>query len=120
MLVLDALLATTWVCGIQSVLFSLVPMRFLDGERVMAWSRVGWAVIYGLGMFVFVQGIMHPQSNRYGGDPDANLRSMLLLFIFFTVVAVAFWLYFRIRKRPAAAERPLYRDPADSSVSSTR
>jgi hypothetical protein len=54
--------------------------------------------MYGLGMFVFVQTIMHPQSNRYGGDPNANLRSMLLLFVFFTVVAMSFWLFFRLRK----------------------
>jgi len=77
-------------------------MRFMDGEAVMAWSRAGWAAMYGLGMFVFVQTIMHPQSTRYGGDPNANLKSMLLLFIFFTLVAMSFWLYFRLRHRPEA------------------
>jgi hypothetical protein len=97
LLVLDALLASTWVFGLQSVLFSLVPMRYLDGDRVKTWSWRVWFAIYALGMFVFVHAIMHPQTSRYGGDPNANLASMLILFLSFLVVAVAFWLYFRLR-----------------------
>jgi hypothetical protein len=104
MLVLDAVLATTWVCGVQSLLFSLIPMRYMDGETVVAWSRWAWFGIYGLGMFFFVQTIMHPQSARYGGNPNANLGSMLLLFICFMVIAMAFWLFFRLRGRPEVTE----------------
>ena len=106
MLVLDAALATTWVCGVQSLLFSLIPMRYMDGETVMAWSRGVWFAVYGLGMFFFVQTIMHPQSSRYGGNPKANLFSMLLLFVFFTVFAMAFWLFFRLRGRPEGPDDP--------------
>jgi hypothetical protein len=105
MLVLDAALATTWVCGVQSLLFSLIPMRYMDGETVMAWSRRVWFAVYGLGMFFFVQTIMHPQSTRYGGNPNANLFSMLMLFLFFMVVAMAFWLFFRLRGRTGGARR---------------
>ncbi len=106
MLVLDAALATTWVCGVQSLLFSLIPMRYMDGETVMAWSRGVWFAVYGLGMFFFVQTIMHPQSTRYGGNPRANLLSMLLLFVFFTVFAMAFWLFFRLRGQPEGPDDP--------------
>jgi hypothetical protein len=75
----------------------------MDGETVVAWSRRAWLAVYGLGMFVFVQTIMHPQSTRYGGDPNANLVSMLLLFVGFMVFAMAFWLFFRLRGRPEEA-----------------
>jgi hypothetical protein len=113
MLVLDAVLATTWVCGIQSLLFSLIPMRYMDGETVVAWSRRAWFAVYGLGMFVFVQTIMHPQSTRYGGNPNSNLASMLLLFVGFMVFAMAFWLFFRLRGRP---EEPVAGDEAAGSL----
>jgi hypothetical protein len=96
-LVLDALLATTWVVSVQSLLFSLIPLKFLDGEKVVNWNKLGWFGVYLLGMFVFVQAIMHPQSDRYGGDPHADLRSMLLLFSCFMVAACLFWCYFRLR-----------------------
>lgn len=101
LLVIDALLSTTWAFGIQSVLFSLLPMRFMDGELVLAWSRLGWVAIYGFSMFVFVQMIMHPQTSRYGGHIDASLASMLLLFLAYAGAAVTFWLYFRLRPSPA-------------------
>jgi low temperature requirement protein LtrA len=95
--VLSTFLATTWVVSVQSLLFSLIPLKFLDGEKVVTWNRLGWFAIYLLGMFVFVEAIMHPQSDKYGGNRHADLHSMLLLFVSFMVVACLFWLYFRIR-----------------------
>jgi hypothetical protein len=117
MLVLDAVLSTTWVCAVQSLLFSLIPMRYLDGETVVKWSRWAWLGVYGLGMFFFTQTIMHPQSARYGGNPNANLWSMLLLFIVFMVVAVGFWMFFRLRPHPEdAQEPPQVTEPPDAQL----
>ena len=97
LLALDAFLATTWVVALQSLLFSLVPLKFLDGSKVMAWNKVGWFAVYFLGLFVFVETMLHPRSGQYGGDPHASLGSMLLLFIIFMAAACLFWLYFRLR-----------------------
>jgi hypothetical protein len=118
MLVFDAVLSTTWVCAVQSLLFSLIPMRYLDGETVMKWSRWAWFGVYGLGMFFFTQTIMHPQSARYGGNPNANLWSMLLLFVSFMVVAIAFWVFFRLRPQPkeAASDDPERGEPTEAQL----
>ena len=99
-LFLDTALATTWVVGIQTLVFGLMPLRFLDGAKVMAWSRVGWAAIYALGMFAFVHSMVRP-----GAEVDGNtFRTAVALFVAFTVIAVVFWGYFRFRPpRPPAA-----------------
>jgi hypothetical protein len=104
-LVADALLSTLWVSGIGAVIFGLVPIRFLDGERVVAWSRARWLAIYGVGMFFFVQTVLHPDSHHWGGSSAASLGSVLVVFGVFAFVAVVFWAYFRFR--PERAREPV-------------
>jgi hypothetical protein len=99
LLVLDALLSNLWVWSLQAIIFGLIPLKYLDGEDVVAWSRAGWLALYGFVMFLFVHTVMHPTTLRYGSNPDANITSMLYLFLGFMSAAVAFWLYFRIRAR---------------------
>ena len=98
----DALFAFVWIFAIQTVVFSLVPLRFLDGDRVIRWSRVGWLLLYLAGMFVFVTTLVHPTSEQYGGSSKASFWSMLILFVSFTAVAIGLWAWFRFedhRKR---------------------
>ncbi len=98
----DALFAFVWIFAIQTVVFSLIPLRFLDGDRVIKWSRVCWLLLYLAAMFVFVTTLVHPTSEEYGGSSQATFWSMLILFVTFTVVALLVWAWFRFedhRKR---------------------
>jgi hypothetical protein len=112
----DAVLATIWICGLQSIIFGLLPMRFLYGEKLAAWSWIRWFAVYGLTTFIFVHVLVHPSSGRYGGSPHASLLSMLVPFFAFTAFAVAFWGWFRLedRRRPL----PTFADADDSDQSS--
>ncbi len=113
MLALDSLLATVWICGLQSLLFGLIPMKYLDGDTVYHWSKAAWACLYLVIMFIFVQFIMHPSAAGFGGNRTANMMSMLYLFLGFTVFAGIFWLYFRVRHGRSASEEL---DDVESSV----
>jgi hypothetical protein len=110
-LFLDAMLAFVWIFAIQTVVFSLVPLRFLDGEKIMKWSRLGWLSLYLVGMFVFVETLVHP-SQKYGGSSNASFWSMLIIFLAFTGLAVAFWAWFRF-ERWRGRDAPV---PVDSAV----
>lgn len=96
-LFLDAMLAFVWVFAIQTVVFSLVPLRFLDGEKIMKWRRMGWLTLYAVGMFVFVETLVHP-SAKYGGNSNATFWSMLVIFLAFTGLAIVFWAWFRFER----------------------
>ncbi|MFN8025836.1 MAG: FGLLP motif-containing membrane protein [Acidimicrobiia bacterium] len=109
----DALFAFVWIFAIQTVVFSLVPMHLLDGERVIKWSRGGWLALYVSGMFVFVTTLVHPTSTQYGGSSDASFWSMLLLFLAFTVFAVGLWTFFWLEDRRKGRSAG---DPGDASV----
>ena len=111
-LFLDATLATTWVVGVQSVVFGLMPLRFLDGEKVKAWSRTGWAALYALGMFAFVHSMIRP-GTKVDGD---SFYSAMVLFVGFTVFAVSFWAYFRLRIKPDEGASPPADGPDDKEL----
>ncbi|HEY4376594.1 MAG TPA: hypothetical protein VGM93_05525, partial [Acidimicrobiales bacterium] len=106
-LLLDALLSTIWVAGVQGVVFGLLPLRFLDGEKVVQWSRAGWVALYGLGMFTFVHTMLDPGRKVQGHSH--SFWPALLLFLAFTLVSLLFWAYFRFRPDradgPSAEER---------------
>ena len=104
LLALDSLLSTVWVCGLQSLLFGLIPMKYLDGNTIYHWSKAAWAGLYIVVMFIFVQFVMHPSAAGFGGNKNANMLSMLYLFIGFTVFAGAFWAYFRIKHGKSSDE----------------
>jgi hypothetical protein len=96
-LVLDAYLASLWVSALGAIVFGLIPLRYMYGEQVKKWSTPGWALIYGLGMALFVHTVLHPERGFYGRSDEVSFMSVLLLFGGFGLFSVAFWAYFRYR-----------------------
>ncbi len=101
---LDAFLAAFWVSGISAIVFGLAPLRFFYGETVRRWSAVGWVVIYGAGLTIFLQTMAHPERGFYARG-DVPLPAVLIPFIGFGVFSVAFWGYFRFRPQRAPDDR---------------
>jgi hypothetical protein len=96
-LLADATLSTLWVIALGAIAFGLAPMRFMYGESVKKWSNNGWRLIWGLGLFVFVTTVLHPEEGFYGSSTKTSLASILAIFIAFGVFSVVFWGYFRYR-----------------------
>ncbi|MHB8508802.1 MAG: FGLLP motif-containing membrane protein [Candidatus Dormibacteria bacterium] len=94
-LVLSALLAGVFVAGIEGLLFGLIPLRFLDGQKVMAWNRFGWAAIFAVAAFLFVHVLLNPAIGYVSGTE--NIVVAVILFGAFGVLSVGFWAYFRFR-----------------------
>ena len=100
LLIVDALLAAVFVGGIESVVFGLIPLRFLEGASLWRWNRAAWLGVYVLAGFTFVHVLLHP-GVAYPESPDQSAFVLaMLLFVLFGAVSVAFWAYFRYR-RPA-------------------
>lgn len=94
-------LSSAAVAGFASLPIVLLPMAVLDGGKLFAWSRIGWAVAYVFGLFVFLL-ILLPLPSSWG-TVATPFAAWLGLYIGFAVFAIGFWSYFRIvRKRPSA------------------
>ncbi len=99
----DTFLATLWVTGLQVVLFGLLPLRFLYGEKVLSWSRWGWLALYGTAVFLFVQTIFHPGPGVWGGLSSSTMAILGLAGIALLIFAVCYWLWAKTTTRGSDA-----------------
>jgi hypothetical protein len=95
-LFLDAALSALWVTGLQAVIFGLLPLRFLYGEKLMKWSPACWMAIYGAALFLFVHAVARPGGGSEGHvSSSATIWSMFGVLGLFTLGALGVWAWFR-------------------------
>jgi hypothetical protein len=96
-LAVEASLGAVFVLGLESHVFSLLPVRPLPGSRLRGWSRRAWDVLFGLGLLAFVHVLLRPGSG-YVADPKvSSLGTVVAIFILTGLLSLAFWCYFRFR-----------------------
>jgi hypothetical protein len=110
----DTLAAALFVGGLQTVIVQLLPTRYVNGEKIAAWSRAAWFVLLAGTLGLYLEFVVRP-------NPQA--QSLANLWFVFGLVgfAVVFWAWFTITDRgPAAPAEPLdVEDPA-AAVSAGR
>lgn len=100
-LVADAVLSATYLMGVQTVLFGLIPLAFLDGYLLSRWKKSIWTICATVAGFAFVHLVYGKQSEQvmeYDGDAVVN---MFTLFVLAGAASLAFWAYVRHRHRRA-------------------
>jgi len=103
-LVLELVLGGIFLLGLESLVVDLFPLRYLDGSRITAWSRVIWTVLFAVAVFVLVHVLLSPGSGYVGKSENVGLRPVVIgLFVGFGLFSVAFWAYFRYRPSREAA-----------------
>ncbi len=96
-LILDSALAITFVSGLESVAFGLIPMKFLDGNDLFTWRKGIWAAMWGGALAWFSIVIVHPALSTYGELSGTGAIWFVLLFSTLMILALTTWAYFRIR-----------------------
>ncbi|HEX6489084.1 MAG TPA: FGLLP motif-containing membrane protein [Candidatus Dormibacteraeota bacterium] len=100
LVVLSTAMAGVFAGGITSLLFGLLPLRWLDGEKLLAWQRFVWLPLVLIAMFLFIHVVMNnAASTEHAGR---NLVVTVALFVAFGALSTGFWAYFRFRPEPVA------------------
>ncbi|MBC7250948.1 MAG: hypothetical protein H5T62_11755 [Anaerolineae bacterium] len=94
---LRSVLVTTFVSGLEGVLFSLIPLSFLDGEVLFRWNRVAWLGSFTFAAYWFFQILLNPRSGYLDAFTQDNVVITLILLAVYGGLTVGFWLYFRRR-----------------------
>lgn len=98
----EVCLAIIFLWGVESLAVAMLPMRFLDGRKVIEWNRPVWAVLMFLGAFVTVHVLLSANSGYVGQTGEQVRWGVLLLFSAFGAFSVALWAYFRYRPQRTA------------------
>jgi hypothetical protein len=97
-LLLETALAVVAVGGLEAVAFGLLPLRFLSGAAVYQWSRLAWALLFGIAVFAFVHLLVGPNTGYLADLTPAALVAALGAFGAFGAFSLLFWGYFRFRR----------------------
>jgi hypothetical protein len=100
-LLADSFLGCLFIGGIEGLLFSLIPLRFLPGARVRQWGWVPWAALTLVTTYLFVHVLLVPESGYLGRSTTVSATVTVALFAAFGVLSCAFWCWFRFRPHPA-------------------
>jgi hypothetical protein len=79
--------------GIVAILIELLPFRLLEGERLWHRSRVLWAAVYFVVIFVFVVAVVPWEGNWE--ELGSSLWVWIGVVAAFAVICLAIYFYFR-------------------------
>lgn len=96
---LDDFLASVFVGGLVGNVIGLLPLRSLQGGKVVGWHRVVWVVIFAVAIFGLVQVLLHPEQGAVHPS-QAPLVTAIILFVGFGGASIAFNRYFAWKRRP--------------------
>jgi hypothetical protein len=111
-LILDAALAVLSVAGIETLVFGLVPLYFLEGDTLRRWSPQTWISIWSVGVLWFALVVVDPALNREAKEARASLAWLVILLVAEATISIGLWSYFAIRtlarerEQGTAAQQP--------------
>jgi hypothetical protein len=98
-LVLEAVLVTVFVAGIEGVFYSMIPITFMDGAAVYEWNRLAWAGLFGLATFLFWHLLLNQQDSYLDALRQTRVAVALGLVLLYGAITLLTWLFFRLRNR---------------------
>ena len=93
----NSILANLFVSAVQGAAIGLIPLRFLTGETLFAWSLRRWAILWALALLLFAHVILYPVSSFEPHPSPTGLWTVALTVVLYGGIAIAFWAYFRRR-----------------------
>ena len=92
----ETVTVAVFVGGIEGLLFSLIPIAFMDGRKVWDWSHLAWFAIALPVGFLFFEALFHQPESIVGAAGNTNIRSLFIAGFLFLFIAAAFWLFCRL------------------------
>jgi hypothetical protein len=99
LLIIDAVLVTVFMLGLETVVFAMIPMTFLLGSHVFQWRRKIWVAVYLPVMLLFLFVLFTSGKVKQAGEVNTwtDVAEVLAPFIVFGVLSLVFWAHFRFR-----------------------
>lgn len=95
--IVNAALVGVFVVSVENLVFGLIPLRFMPGQRIFDWSKRAWLVLWGAGLILFAHVLVYPVTLAQPSPDPAQLQVTLVSVAIYGVVAIGLWAAFRIR-----------------------
>ena len=99
----QTILAVIFIAGLEGLVFTMLPLRFMDGAVVMRWSRLAWAAIFGTAVFLWWQLLLNRDQAYLDSFRQSSVHLVAIGLILFMCTTGLVWGYFRFRPQPGGA-----------------
>lgn len=102
-LVLEGAALSLFLGGIQGLLFSLIPLSFVDGEKVWRWSKLAWAAIAFPVGFLFFHVVVKQDGTLMSAIDSHGVTVLFIVAAVSWTITIGTWLFFKLTQGKAAA-----------------
>lgn len=114
---IENVLAGIFWAALDSLVIAMLPLRLLEGAKIVGWSRAAWAALYAVTLLAFVHILLRP-STGYVSDTSVSPANVVIgLFVAFALFSFGFWAYFRFR--PERRSNSVGGEPPNNSAGET-
>lgn len=97
-LVLEGAAISVFLGGIQGLLFALIPLSFIDGEKIWRWSKAAWLAIAFPTAFLFFQVILKQEDTLSKASGERGVTALIIFVAASWLMTGAVWLFFKIKQ----------------------
>jgi DNA-binding beta-propeller fold protein YncE len=95
LLIVNMALVGMFVVAVEGLVFGLIPISFMPGQKIFAWSKWRWALLWGAGLALFAHVLVYPVTLAQPSPDPASLTTTLISAGLYGALAIIFWLAFR-------------------------
>ena len=104
-LLLQTILVTFVVAGIEALVIGLLPMRFLPGHPLYKWRRAMWFPLFVAAIFGYLMILVDPANGYLSDDSRTPVLVGIIFLVIFGVVSIGTWAYFTYRPARTGGDR---------------
>ena len=91
-----------FVAGIESLFLTMIPIKFMDGHKLISWSKPAWAAIALSSGFLFWHAMMNEERDSLDALGQTGASTALTLMAVALAISLGTYLFFRVRNNGRA------------------
>ena len=100
----EAVAAGIFVGAVSSVFMQNIPMKFMDGYKLLKWSKIAWVIQAGLAAFLFWHVMINTNRSDFNAVSETAPAVAMIAMVSCFFATLALYLYFRYRHATLGGE----------------
>lgn len=100
----ESVAVSIFVVCLEGLLFSLIPLDFMDGHRVWRWNKIAWFALFIPTAFLFAQVLFNDQDAYLDLVTRSQSVTSMVILGGYVVVTFGTWAYLKRRATRAGVE----------------
>jgi hypothetical protein len=86
-----------FVGGLEGLFFNMIPISFMDGEKIWRWNRLVWLILAGAVTFLFWQVLLNDERAYFDALQETTPAIALLIGGLCLGLSLGTWGFFKLR-----------------------